>query len=176
MFFINTIILSLTICIDSFLLCLFNKSSQKKDYFLIPFIFSFFQVSFLLIGYFIGDFIELYLSDHIKYIVFLIFSSMGVKLIVDTLINKGKEPLCNFSIGCIILQAFSTSFDSLFIGFPFAFNNNNHLILAIIIAITTFIVCLVGLLLKNKISVSHEDKIGLIGALILFIFAFKSLL
>lgn len=176
MFIINTIILSLTICIDSFLLCLFNKSCKKKDCFFIPLIFSFFQVSFLLVGYFIGDFIEIYLVNYIKYIIFIIFSSMAVKLIIDALVIKGEEINCNFSIKYIALQALISSFDSLFLGLPFAFNCNSYLILSTIVAITTFIVCLLGLLLKNKIKSTHEDKISLIGALILFIFAFKSLI
>jgi len=176
MIIINTIILSLTICIDSFLLCLLNKANKKSNYFLIPIIFSFFQITFLLTGYFLGDFLEDYLYNHLKYIVFIIFSSMGTKLIIDTLINKGKEKTCHFTLKAIILQALMTSCDSLFLGLPLAFSSNTYLLFALIVGVTTFFVCLLGLLLRNKINNNYDDKISIVGSIILFIFAFKSLI
>lgn len=179
MFIINTIILSLTVCIDSFLLCLFSKKNNKFNYFLIPFTFSFFQIIFLLTGYFLGDFLETYLHNYFKYIIFIIFSSMAIKLIIDTLLNKGKEEnkkTCHLTFKGIIFQAMITSSDSLLLGLPLAFKSNSYLILIIIIGLTTFIACLLGLLLRDKINETHEDKIFLGGAIILFVFAFKSLL
>lgn len=101
---------------------------------------------------------------------------MGIKLVVDTLINKGKEEITAFSTKDIIIQAVITSIDSLFIGIPLALNSESYLIFTLIIGLTTYFVCLLGLLIKNKISSRFEDKIGISGAIILFIFAIKSLL
>lgn len=176
MFFINTIILTLTICIDSFILCFMSKNKSKASYFYIPLIFSFFQTSFLLIGYLCGDVIEIHLQNHLKYVIFLIFSSMGLKLIIDTLMNKGKEKTCYFTLKSIFLQAIITSFDSIFLGLPFAFKNISILSLIIVISSTTLLASLLGLILRNKTNDSYDDKISICGAIILFIFAFKSLI
>lgn len=176
MFIIKTIILSFTICIDSFIICVLNKTNKKYNYFLIPLIFSFFQTFFLLTGYIFGDWLEELTINYLKYIIFFILSSMGLKLIIDILINKGKEKACNFALKEIFFQAFITSFDSLFLGVPLAFSTNTYIILIIIIGLTTFFLCLLGLLLRNKLSNNIEEKISIIGSIILFIFAIKSLL
>lgn len=176
MFLTNIIILTLTICIDSFLLCLLNKNKKKRDYFLIPLIFSFFQTSFLLTGYLFGNFIEESIKQHIKYVIFIIFSSMGLKLVIDILLNKGEEKTCQLTLKSTFLQATITSFDSIFLGIPFAFKDINIITLISITSVTTITACLLGLLSMNKIKKSYEDKIGIIGAIILFIFAFKSLI
>lgn len=172
---INLIILSLIMSIDAFIICFINEVKNKSHYLLIPITFSFFQVSFLMLGYFLGDFIEEYLQNYIKYTTFIIFSSMGIKLIIDTLINKGKDKNDNSSLLLAILQAFTTSIDSLFLALPLAFVNINCHTLIIIVFLTTFIVCLLGLILRNKIK-NNDEKISLTGAIILFIFAFKSLI
>lgn len=172
----NTIILSLTICIDSFLLCLLTKASNKKNYIFIPLIFSIFQTFFLLIGYFIGEYLETLLQMYLKYIIFLIFSFMAIKMLIDALMNKSKEITCCFTLKSSIINAILTSFDSLFLGLPLAFNTENYLILVIIIGLTTFLMCLIGLLIRKKASNDLSDKISIIGSIILFIFAFKTLL
>ena len=172
----SIIILSLTICIDSFLLCILSKSKKKSNYFIMPFIFSLSQTIFLLAGYFLGDLLESTLKEHLKYIVFIILSSMALKLIVDTLINKGKEKTCYYTIKDTAFQAITTSFDSLFLGIPFAFNFSTYLTLLLIVGLTTFIVCFLGLILRNKIKNNYEEKLNLLGAAVLFLFAFKSLI
>ena len=172
----NTFLLSITICIDSFILCFLTKPKKKKHLFIIPIIFSLVQTLFLYIGYTFASLLEFYLCNYLKYIVFLIFSFMGLKLIIDTFINKDKEepPLNSFKN--IFMQAIFTSCDSLFLGMPLAFNNNNFLLFLFVIGILTFLICLIALCTRKKCTNQIDDKINLIGAIILFFFAFKSLL
>ena len=172
----SVILLSLTICIDSFILCLLSKTKKKRHLFLIPFIFSFSQILFLYIGYSLGSFIEIYLKDYLKYIVFFIFSFMSLKLIIDTFVSKDKEEDSLNSLTSITIQAILTSFDSLFLGMPLAFNSSKYHIFILILGITTFFICLLALLLRNKLSNKYEEKINLIGAIILLFFAFKSII
>lgn len=172
---INLIILSIIMSIDSFILCFISEPKNKFHYFLIPLIFSFFQYLFLILGYFLGNFIEEYLQSYLKYTIFIIFSSMAIKLIIDALISKGQEKNTNTSLLLTIFQAFTTSIDSLFLALPLAFLNINHHTLSIIVFSTTFIACLLGIFLRHKIK-NNDDKISLVGAIILFIFAFKSLI
>lgn len=176
MFIINVIILSLTTCFDSFFICFLHKTSKKYNYFLIPITFSLFQSLFLLLGYFLGDFMENYFQNYIKYIIFIIFSSMALRLIVDVLINKGKEQTHSFSFKDIFLLSIITSCDSLFLGVPLAFSTNSYITLIVVVSSTTFLVCLLGLLLRSKLRKNYYEPIQFIGAIILFIFAFKTLL
>lgn len=170
------ILLSITICIDSFILCLLTKTNKKRYYFLIPFIFTMFQCLFLYLGYFLGDLLETIISSNYKYIIFIIFSFMGLKLMIDTISNKGKDEIVLTNFSLIMLQAVSTSFDSLFLGMPFALNNINQIALLITLSITTFIICLLALLIRKKVNNKYDDIINIIGSLILFFFAFESLI
>lgn len=176
---IDIIILSLTICIDSSLLCLFITCKKKIKYFLIPLIFSIMQVLFLLIGYSLGAFLENYLLSYLKYIIFIVFSFMGSKLLIDTLKGKDNEDEdknVNDSLKVIIIQACFTSCDSLFLGLPVAFTNTNYLLFLTIVFSLTFVLCFISLFLRKKINKKYDDTINIIGAIILFFFAFKSLI
>ncbi len=174
---IDIIILSLTICIDSSLLCLFITCKRKIKYFLIPLIFSIMQVLFLLIGYSLGTFLENYLLGYLKYIIFIVFSFMGSRLLIDTLKGKDDEDKnVNDSLKIIIIQACFTSCDSLFLGLPVAFTNTNYLLFLTIVFSLTFVLCFTSLLLRKKINKKYDDTINIIGSIILFFFAFKSLI
>ena len=174
---IDIIILSLTICIDSSLLCLFITCKKKIKYLLIPLIFSIMQVLFLLIGFSLGDLLENYLLSYLKYIIFIVFSFMGSKLLIDTLKEKdGEDKNVNDSLKVIIIQACFTSCDSLFLGLPVAFTNTNYLLFLTIVFSLTFVLCFISLFLRKKINNKHDDTINIIGAIILFFFAFKSLI
>ena len=174
---IDIIILSLTICIDSSLLCLFITCKKKIKYLLIPLIFSIMQVLFLLIGFSLGDLLENYLLSYLKYIIFIVFSFMGSKLLIDTLKEKDSEDkYVNDSLKVIIIQACFTSCDSLFLGLPVAFTNTNYLLFLTIVFSLTFVLCFISLFLRKKINNKHDDTINIIGAIILFFFAFKSLI
>lgn len=176
MFIINIIILSLTTCIDSFLVCFFKNNKKKSDYFFIPATFSIFQSIFLLSGYFLGDFMENYFQNYLKYIIFIIFSSMSIRLIVDVFINKEKKQKHNFSFKEIFLLSIITSCDSLFLGVPLSFKTNSYIVLILVVSLTTFTVCLLGLILKNNLKREYDETIQIIGSIVLFIFAFKSLI
>ncbi len=174
---IDIIILSLTICIDSSLLCLFITCKNKIKYLLIPLIFSIMQVLFLLTGFSLGDLLENYLLSYLKYIIFIVFSFMGSKLLIDTLKEKdGEDKNVNDSLKVIIIQACFTSCDSLFLGLPVAFTNTNYLLFLTIVFSLTFVLCFISLFLRKKINNKHDDTINIIGAIILFFFAFKSLI
>ena len=174
---IDIIILSLTICIDSSLLCLFITCKKKIKYLLIPLIFSIMQVLFLLIGFSLGDLLENYLLSYLKYIIFIVFSFMGSKLLIDTLKEKdGEDKNVNDSLKVIIIQACFTSCDSLFLGLPVAFTNTNYLLFLTIVFSLTFVLCFISLFLRKKINKKYDDTINIIGAIILFFFAFKSLI
>ena len=77
-------------------------------------------------------------------------------------------------IKCVVLKL--TSFDSLFLGLPLAFKTENYFILLLIIGLTTLLMCVLGLLIRKKAPNTLDDKISIIGSIVLFIFAFKSLL
>ena len=104
------------------------------------------------------------------------FSFMAIKILIDSLTSKSKEDIRCLNFRTVLTQASLSRIDSLFLGLPLAFNTNNNFLLILISGIATYIICFVGLLLGKKFSAIADDKINIIGSLILFFFAFKSLL
>ena len=101
---------------------------------------------------------------------------MGLKLMVDTISNKGKDEIILTNFSLVMLQSISTSFDSLFLGMPLALNNINQITLLITLSISTFTICLLALLIRKKVNNKYDDIINIIGSIILFFFAFKGIL
>ena len=170
------VLLSITICIDSFILCLLTKCYKKRYYLLIPLSFATFQCLFLYTGHALGNFLQSSLNNYMKYITFLIFAFMGLKLTIDTIINKGKNEVTLSSPKTVFIQSIITSFDSLFLGMPIAFSNAHYINLLMIIGIITFTLCLLALIIRKRVNNKYDDIINVIGSIILFFFAFKSLL
>lgn len=176
MSFLDIFLLSFTICIDSFFICLFTNYKKKSHAFLIPILFTFFQCLFVFLGFSLGNVIEIYLKNYINYISFLTFSFMAIKLILDVFINKDeKNKHFNFPV-TTLLNACLTSFDSLFLGIPLSIKTNNFLLLILVISTLTYFVCLFALLIRKSYKTKLNEKANLVGAIILFFFAFKSLL
>lgn len=173
---LEILLLSLTICIDSFIICLLTKITKRFYYFLIPIIFTLFQATFLYIGYFFGNFLEIYIKDYLKYISFFIFAFMGLKIIVETLANKGKDHENTTTLKYIFTQSFLSNIDSLFATIPVALKTNSIMSFLIISSITTLAICTTSLLLKNKMEEKHNDKISILGAIALFFLALKNLI
>lgn len=173
---LEILLLSLTICIDSFIICLLTKITRKIYHFLIPLMITLFQITFLYIGYTFGSLLEIYLKDYLKYIIFFIFAFMGLKIIVETLANKGKEHENITTFKYILTQSFLSNIDSLFTGMPVAFKSHSSISFLIISSLTTFTICTLALLLRNKINQKYDDKISIFSALTLFFLAIKNLL
>lgn len=168
-------LLSLIISIDSFILCLLTQVNKKRYYLLIPFVFALFQTLFFSIGYFISNAFESALHNYLKYIIFLVYSFMSLKMLINTIMNKEKEEIAFTSFTSIIIQSIISSIDSLFLGMPLAFSSSNFFTLIIAISSSTYILCFLALLLRSKFNHKYDDLINLIGSIILILFAFKSL-
>lgn len=173
---LETFILSSITCIDSFVFCLLIPIKKKKYYFLYPFIFTLFQYLFLFVGLCVGSIIKDSLINYLKYIIFIIFSFMAMKLLIDTLINTEYTKLSiTPAFIHILMQAISTSVDSLFLAIPISFLTTDFTCSILFISALTFSTCFLSLFLQRKLK-SSRNFFNITGAAILFIFAFKTLI
>ena len=172
---VSLIILSSCFCIDSFLICLSTSPKKRSFYLIIPLTICLFHLSFITLGYFLGNFMKIYFEQSIQHIIFLIFSLSGVKVIINSLLHKNNPNDKISTISHFIILTLSCSFDSLFLG---TFLNLSAHILSSLLIIGTaiYVSCLSGLLIKKRAYDNLDDTLSIIGSAILFFYAFKSLL
>ena len=106
----------------------------------------------------------------IPYIALILLGFIGIKMIVDTVKNKGKDEEKTESLGIktLMLQGVATSIDALSVGFTISGYNAFYAFLAaLIIGVVTFGICMVGLIIGKKIGSKVSDKAGIVGGVIL---------
>lgn len=111
---------------------------------------------------------EIKVFDH--WIAFVLLLFIGGKMIYDALFGKddGCDCCCEIpSVKKLFILAIATSIDALATGIFFAPMQVNILSAAAIIAVTTFVLSFVGVLIGNRFGTRFQDKATLLGGLIL---------
>ena len=175
-FYLNSILMGIGLAMDAFSISLTNGLSepqmQNKRMCLIAGCYDFFQFAMPLIGWICVHTITKFFSAFeplIPWIALFLLLSIGGKMIIETV--HGKEENTNtitLTISVIILQGIATSIDALSVGFTIAnYGLSMAFIASLIIAVVTFIICMVGLFLGKKIGSKLSKKAGILGGTIL---------
>ena len=86
--------------------------------------FCFFQTVMPIIGYFLSGFVSALLMDYSKWIVFVIFSALGIKFIKDAFEEEENKIIC-ISFSCLIYLSIATSIDALAAGISINLTKTN---------------------------------------------------
>jgi putative Mn2+ efflux pump MntP len=150
-------------------LCL--KKLTVRDILLMSGSFALFQYLMPLIGYFGASLFQNYIMKYDHWIALLLLLFIGGKMIYETLRNRGEGVACevNFklTIKLVTFQAIATSIDALAVGISFSALDTNIYTSTLIIMATTFLICLLAILIAHKVGEKLTDKAELIGGLIL---------
>ena len=177
LFFINAILLGVGLAMDAFSVSLANglndPKMKKNRMCLIAGTFALFQIFMPLIGWFcVHTLVEKFkqFEKFIPWIALILLAYIGGKMLIEGLSKKEKEDNADstLSYGDLFIQGVATSIDALSVGFtiaelsfPFALTE------ALIIGITTFIICIIGLILGRKFGTKLAGKASILGGLIL---------
>lgn len=152
------------------------RSINKKIAFKIAFFFGLFQGVMPLIGWFAGIRFESYIVSVDHWIAFFLLSFIGIKMIFDA--NEKDETIAietrnnsSYSLDNkeLIVLSIATSIDALAIGVSFAFLNIDILPICLSIAIITFIVCFLGVIIGKKIGTVFKNYAQIAGGIILIL-------
>ena len=177
LFFLNAILLGVGLAMDAFSVSLANglndPKMKKNRMCLIAGTFALFQIFMPLIGWFcVHTLVEKFkqFEKFIPWIALILLAYIGGKMLIEGLSKKEKEDDADstLSYGDLFIQGVATSIDALSVGFtiaelsfPFALTE------ALIIGITTFIICIIGLILGRKFGTKLAGKASILGGLIL---------
>ena len=139
--------------------------------------FGFFQALMPLIGYFLGEQFEEYITAVDHWIAFGLLFLIGANMIREAV--WGKEEQQNNSamdFKTMLLLAVATSIDALAVGISFACIQVKIWSSILIIGLTTFLFSVLGVKIGNVFGSKFEKSAGIVGGIILILIGLKILL
>lgn len=142
--------------------------------------FGLFQGGMPLLGWALGISFESYIKSIDHWIALILLGFLGFKMIQEFIKSKKDNEGVYLECGItadegdlsnkeLIILSIATSIDALAVGISFAFLNVDIIQASLTICIITFIVCLIGVILGNKIGDIFNGYAELVGGIILII-------
>lgn len=177
---ITTILLSFGLSADAFAVSVSSGFLIKHLNFYkclkIGLFFGGFQALMPLIGWWVGFSFGHWIEAIDHWIAFGLLAGCGAKMIYEGLNadeeEKNFNPLDN---GTLLVLAIATSIDALAVGISLALVNTALPLVVTTIGLITFFVCIFGVYLGHKFGHFFEDKIEIIGGMILITIGLKIL-
>ena len=177
-FYITAVMLGIGLAADAFSVSLangLNESKMKtKKMILVAGMFAIFQGVMPMLGWlFVHTLVEYFkvFEKFIPWIALILLVFIGGKMILEAFDKKcSEEEVKPLGIGLLLIQALATSIDALSVGFTIATHTFSPAIAtALIIALLTFAICFVGIMIGKKFGTKLQNKASVLGGLILII-------
>ncbi len=140
--------------------------------------FGFFQFLMPIVGWLSGVGFRAFIDSYDHWIAFCLLTFIGAKMIYESLSLKRaeeeKDVILTFQL--LLILAIATSIDALAVGFSLSVLKVAIVFPAILIGIITFIVSIFGCIIGNKFGTFFEQKIEILGGLILLAIGVKILI
>ncbi len=178
---ISIVVIAIGLSMDAFSVSVTNgfiiKEIKFKHAFRISIFFGIFQAIMPVIGWASGTVFRSYIKAYDHWIAFGLLMFIGAKMIYESKIIKeeaDKKTCLHFPT--LLILSVATSIDALAVGLTYAFLDINIILPSIIIGLITFVICLAGVYIGNKVGHFFENKLELIGGIILILIGFKILM
>ena len=147
----------------------------------IAFSFGLFQAVMPLIGWAAGLYFRGYIESFDHWIAFSLLAFIGGKMIYESTIVK--KDVCEteenrktcLDFNTLIMLSIATSIDALAVGISFSVLHINIAGPVIIIGAVTFVICLAGVYIGDRVGHFFEDKLEIAGGILLIIMGLRIL-
>ena len=174
---ILAIALSIDACIVSFTCALKFKESHHKNSFSLSLCTGLFQALMPILGYYFTNFVKVFIEPYSKIIVFLIFTYLGIKFILES--NENKENKKNktvaINIKTLFLIGVATSIDAFSAGISLSLFGNKIIKPAVLIGLITFINSNLGYFAGLKLKNFPSKFLEIFGGSLLILLGIKAL-
>ena len=174
---INSILLGIGLAMDAFTVSVANGLNEphmrKRRMCIIAFTYAFFQFAMPLIGWVcVRTVVEKFrvFEVFIPWIALLLLGFIGGKMLYEGIRDKIAEEVSTteLTMGLLLMQGVATSIDALSVGFTIsAYVFMDALLACIVIAVVTFVICMIGLLAGRKIGLKLAGRATILGGIIL---------
>lgn len=176
-FFINSILLGIGLAMDAFSVSLANGLNEPKmkggRMSLIAGTYAFFQFLMPVIGWVCVHTVVVYFNKFQKFIpwiALILLLYIGGKMLIEGIKgdDDSEKKETHLAFSTLIVQGIATSIDALSVGFTISeYSVAEALIASLIIAITTYGICMSGLLIGKKMGTKLSNKAAILGGVIL---------
>lgn len=185
-FILNSILLGVGLAMDAFSVSIVNglndSGMSRSRSVVIAGTYGAFQFAMPMIGWFcvhmIAEAFQAF-QKFIPWIALILLLYIGGKMLLEGIRNQRNpqqspeavpESSEVLSGGTLFLQGVATSIDALSVGFTIAnYNAASAFLASLLIAVTTFIICMIGLLFGKKFGDRLADKATVVGGIILIL-------
>lgn len=174
---INSVLLGVGLAMDAFTVSVANglnePNMRKRRMCLIAFTYAFFQFAMPLIGWVcVRTIVEKFkvFELFIPWIALLLLGYIGGKMLYEGIRDKYSEEIITteLTLGLLMMQGVATSIDALSVGFTISgYVFMEALCACVVIAVVTFVICMIGLLAGKKIGMKLAGRASILGGLIL---------
>ena len=175
-FFFNSFLLGVGLAMDAFSVSLANGLNEPRmrtrRMCLVAGVFALFQALMPMLGWVCVHTVLTYFTSFEKFIPWIALALLGFiggKMLYEGF-TAGEEACEPARVGAVALlvQGIATSIDALSVGFTIAeYNVWTAILAALIIAVVTFIICLIGIFIGKKMGTCMAGKASILGGAIL---------
>lgn len=175
------ILLGIGLSMDALAVTIANTLCYKKNkgYILVmALLFGIFQGLMPLLGFYAGSLFISFIKNIDHWLALILLCAIGINMIKESIeeIRNNKGLVCDYKIltfKTLIIQAIATSIDALAVGISLTASINNIYLASFIIFLTTFIICIIGGFIGEKVGLFIKDKAGIFGGLVLIFIGIK---
>ncbi len=180
-FFIESLMLGIGLAMDSFSVSAVNGLNEpdmpKKKVLLIAGTFGFFQGAMPMIGWFcVHEIGEAFESFHrmTPVIALVLLLYIGGKMLISGIKGNTDEEKPAVGFRDLMIQGIATAIDALSVGFTIAdYGWTSALSCSVIIAVTTFVICIGGVMAGKAFGTKLSNKAQILGGCILIFIGVK---
>lgn len=179
--FIEILLISLSMAMDAFAVCLGagaqEQTSGPRPTFRLAFHFGLFQFLMPVLGWFAGVTIERTIAAYDHWIAFGLLTFVGIRMIRSGLDPKTEQQKTDPSRGwTMVLLSIAVSIDALAIGLSLGIIGVIIWVPAVVIGIVTGLVSWLGLRLGNKLGEKFGKRMEIVGGIILILLGVRILM
>ena len=126
------------------------------------------------ISYYLTGFVKSFVEPYAGLIVFVIFTYLGVKIILEAFDKEREQQLC-IDFKCLILVGIATSIDAFSAGITLSLFGNHILKPALLITFVTFANSILGFALGGKLKHLPTKGLEVFAGLLLIALGVKAL-
>ena len=182
MSFIEILLIAVGLAMDAFAVSLgagARRSNQgARTTFRLAFHFGLFQFIMPVIGWFFGRQVDAYVQTYDHWIVFVLLSYVGGKMIysgLDPSVQAERKDNPSKGLNLIILSI-ATSLDALAVGISLAVLDVDIWYPSFVIGVVTSVICIAGVFIGNKLGLRFGKIMEIIGGAVLIAIGIKILI
>lgn len=176
---IETSLIAIGLAMDAFSVAICKGLSMQKfeikKAVIIGLYFGIFQGVMPILGFLLGGTFAETIEKYDHWVAFILLGMIGINMIREAF-DKDEEVNDKVDFKSMIWLAIATSIDALTVGITFSFLKVNIWFVSLLIAMVTYVLSVLGVLIGNKFGCKYKAKAEVAGGIILLLMGVKIVL